>query len=221
MHISFINKLLEIGYGVDISTQVDTRGLYLENKVVFNGVELFGGRGYDLSGAVFYRCIVASSFDTSVCLAIDCREQTQETLVQSLDLFDRVLDGVDLQGENLQAADLEYTILALAQLQGVNLQNANMRTADLYRANLVGANLQGANLEWAVLEGANLQGANLQGANLQNANLQSASLQDANLEGANLEGANFRDAYYTDRTQGLTSAHKSIMAATTDLSGEF
>jgi len=234
MDTSIKDALVHIELGVDFSTMSETRGLFLENKILFNGADLFDGRDYDISGCVFYRCIFATHFEGLNCLALEC-EKVSTSL--DLNLFGLDFTGVKLQRANLQGAKLGRTILSQANLQSVNLKSADLSSADLIEADLRNANLSTADLQVANLRRANLDNANLQGANLQNANLTAARLHNADFRNANLEGAFFsgadlsganftganltdvkiRGAVYDSYTQGLTSDLLPKMAMTTNL----
>jgi uncharacterized protein YjbI with pentapeptide repeats len=116
-------------------------------------------------------------------------------MLESKNLSNAQLSGVNLRGANLSRANLFSVNLSGANLDPsptpLPKQVTNLRRADLNGA----ANLSDARLDFAELVGANLTGANLTGAKLRDADLREAVLGYVNLTGASLHGASLNSAY--------------------------
>lgn len=86
--------------------------------------------------------------------------------LDAIDLSNRDLGRIRLQGANLWKAKLVNVNLQGAQLRGANFQSADLRRANLKNADLTNAILNGANIEGADLDGTDLRGAQLAGIDL-------------------------------------------------------
>ena len=107
---------------IDLSKLDETRGLYFENAI------LTKAKKADLSGCVFYRCLlVGVGFDQPNSVFIECtkRETMSALSIKDVCEFGKTsllsLSGLNLSGANLQGA----------HLQGANLQGAELQDADL------------------------------------------------------------------------------------------
>ncbi len=124
--------------------------------------------------------------------------------IKNIDLYGKMLCGINLSGlalaganfervylngANLKRSNLSYANLSRANMKGIKLQRADLRNANLKRAKL-----PNSNLTWANLEGANFENANLKGGAMRNADLENANLENANLQGASLISANLKKA---------------------------
>lgn len=196
MSKTIVDVLVEIGYAVELSSLKETRGIYSHGKnIVLNG-KSFDGSGIDVSGSVFYKCVLAAQTVPGVVL-IDCKTtHDKHPKFKFPDEFGYVCREACVSLENIDflSADLRNVDLSFTKLQGAHLQNANLQGANLQYAKLEGAKLRRADLRRAHLQNANLQKANLLAANLQSANLKDTNLEDADLRGAKLEGAYLRGA---------------------------
>jgi hypothetical protein len=124
-------------------------------------------------------------------------------LVQTLDLNQADLSGVNLTGVDLNGANLDNADLSDANLGGTNLSHADLDGVSLYRANLSNANLSGAHLYKAKLSNADLSGADLSDTYLDKVNLSGAigvtehtlerKIVDADGPPGGLEGATMPD----------------------------
>jgi len=175
----------------------------------------------DMSGSVFYRCIlIGAGFDSPHYVSIECKKCTELTLKTLCEIMKHNLKDLDLTHANLHGADLQGAHLEVADLDGSNLESANLQKAYLEAASLKRSNLTGANLQYTDMALTNLYGANLCKAQLQGANLLYANLRDSNLLGANLEGVTYISpdaldgARYDLHTKGLTPQQKKGMLFT-------
>lgn len=121
------------------------------------------------------------------------KQKAIESILEGINLKNRVLQGADLHRANLKDADLRNTDLVEA-----NLNNANLSGAKLGEADLRGATLRRANLRKASLIGANLKGADLEGANLIDANFDHAKIGENVDTKGDRKKTNFRNAFYTE-----------------------
>lgn len=90
--------------------------------------------------------------------------------------------------------DLESVYLFEKSLQGINLSHVNLSRACLIGTDLTGADLTGSDLRGVYANNAKFQGASLVGANLQDGNFIEADLTQADLSDAATVKANFTNA---------------------------
>lgn len=96
---------------------------------------------------------------------------------------------LDLRNRQLSVLDIQGKVLRGAQLQGATLSGLDLSGADLSGANLSGAYLTATDLAGAHLNGTNLRGADLREACLRGSILDGADLTDVNAGGADVSGA--------------------------------
>ncbi len=89
--------------------------------------------------------------------------------LKKVNLFNKVLDNIDMPFSDLQGADLSFASFKSASIHDTNFSNAklpgaNLNDTDLRKSLFTDTNLSKAKLNAALLENASFQGANLTGA---------------------------------------------------------
>ena len=122
--------------------------------------------------------LVLPKFDAIGEARLDSQEKI-ERATQTIAVF-----GRDLQGVNLSLADLRKANFIFSDLTGANLGSARLSNVRLDHADLTNAKLDYADLTNAILNGANLTGANLTNARLIGTDLTDASVTQSQLDKA-------------------------------------
>jgi uncharacterized protein YjbI with pentapeptide repeats len=152
----------------------------------------------------------------------ELRKQFKQPItLESLDLSNKTLTGVNLDSviilhSNLSNINLGGSSLRNADLSNADLSNANLTHADLFTAKLAGALLPNANLTNAILHIADLTNSDLRGIDLTGAELFRADLTNTDLRGATLANAdlsltNLRESLF-DCTS-LRTANSTVNAS--------
>lgn len=89
-----------------------------------------------------------------------------QPIVNSKELVNLNLSGIDLQRTKLDETDFSMCVLDDADFSMASLKKVNFSGASLRRANFENADMQGVILEGAIMEGASLKDANLQNTKL-------------------------------------------------------
>lgn len=124
-------------------------------------------------------------------------------------LCDVTLEGANLENANLSNISLINTDLSHANLKNANLYNANLNHSDLNCANLENADMRYTNLKYSFLDGTRLYNANLRGADLYRASLHHTNLKNANLSHAKCEYCDLYDTNLLNCNLKMTNFENS------------
>ncbi len=144
-----------------------------------------------------------------------------------VELYDSVMDGINLEMANLERANLESALLTRANLSGATFQSARLSGARFNHSSLVGADLRDTRILRASFQSADLSASNLQGSHigltdffrtsLIGANLDgvemtaSVEMRQANLENASLVGANLQNVQFDDSNLQSANLQNAIL----------